>query len=48
MYYAVKAGKRLEIDALNEAVVAFARRKSLDVPVNDLMTLLSRQRRRSL
>ncbi len=40
MYYDVKAGKRLEIDALNGAVVALAREKGLHVPVNETITIL--------
>ncbi len=35
MYYDVKAGKRLEIDALNGAIVMLARQKGIPVPVNE-------------
>jgi 2-dehydropantoate 2-reductase len=38
MYYDVKAGKRLEIDALNGAVVKLAREKGIAVPVNETIT----------
>ncbi len=38
MYYDVKAGKRLEIDALNGAIVRLAREKALSVPVNETIT----------
>ncbi len=38
MYYDMKAGKRLEIDALNGAVVKLAREKQLAVPVNETIT----------
>ena len=38
MYYDVKAGKRLEIDALNGAVVRLAREKGIAVPVNETIT----------
>jgi 2-dehydropantoate 2-reductase len=40
MYYDVKAGKRLEIDALNGAMVTLAREKGMRVPVNETITLL--------
>ena len=40
MYYDVKAGKRLEIDALNGAIVTLAREKGIPVPVNETITLL--------
>jgi 2-dehydropantoate 2-reductase len=40
MYYDVKAGKRLEIDALNGAIVRLARAKDLPAPVNDTITRL--------
>ena len=40
MYYDVKAGKRLEIDALNGAIVALAGAKGIRVPVNETITLL--------
>ena len=40
MYYDVKAGKRLEIDALNGAIVRLAHEKGISVPVNDTITLL--------
>jgi 2-dehydropantoate 2-reductase len=38
MYYDVKAGKRLEIDALNGAVVRLAQAKGVAVPVNETIT----------
>ncbi len=38
MYYDVKAGKRLEIDALNGAVVKLAQEKGIAVPVNQTIT----------
>jgi 2-dehydropantoate 2-reductase len=40
MYYDMKAGKRLEIDALNGAIVRLAREKGIVVPVNETITLL--------
>jgi 2-dehydropantoate 2-reductase len=40
MYYDMKAGKRLEIDALNGAIVRLAREKGVAVPVNETITLL--------
>ena len=40
MYYDVKAGKRLEIDALNGAMVMLARENGMRVPVNETITLL--------
>ncbi len=40
MYYDVKAGKRLEIDALNGAVVRLAREKGIPAPVNETVTNL--------
>jgi 2-dehydropantoate 2-reductase len=40
MYYDVKAGKRLEIDALNGAIVMLAQEKNVSVPVNETITLL--------
>ena len=40
MYYDVKAGKRLEIDALNGAIVKLAQEKGISVPVNETMTAL--------
>jgi 2-dehydropantoate 2-reductase len=40
MYYDVKAGKRLEIDALNGAIVKLARDRGMHVPVNETITLL--------
>jgi len=40
MYYDVKAGKRLEIDALNGAVVTLAGEKGMNVPVNETVTIL--------
>ncbi len=38
MYYDVKAGKRLEIDALNGAVVDLAQKRGIAVPVNETIT----------
>lgn len=38
MYYDLKAGKRLEIDALNGAIVKLAKEKDLNVPVNETIT----------
>ncbi|MHB8845417.1 MAG: ketopantoate reductase family protein [Nitrospirota bacterium] len=40
MYYDMKAGKRLEIDALNGAIVRIARELNISVPVNETITLL--------
>ncbi len=40
MYYDVMVGKRLEIDALNGAIVNLARKKSVIVPVNETITAL--------
>ncbi len=40
MYYDVKAGKRLEIDALNGAIVGLAREKGIAVPVNETITAI--------
>jgi len=40
MFYDVKAGKRLEIDALNGAVVNLAREQGITVPVNETITAL--------
>jgi 2-dehydropantoate 2-reductase len=40
MYYDVKAGKRLEIEALNGAIVRLAREMNISVPVNETITLL--------
>jgi 2-dehydropantoate 2-reductase len=40
MYYDVKGGKRLEIDALNGAIVRLAREKGLPAPLNDAITRL--------
>jgi 2-dehydropantoate 2-reductase len=42
MYYDVKAGKRLEIDALNGAMVKLAHDKGIAVPVNETITALIR------
>ena len=42
MYYDVKAGKRLEIDALNGAIVKLAQEKGVPVPVNETVTGLIR------
>jgi len=38
MYYDVKAGKRLEIDALNGAVVKLGKEKGIAAPVNETIT----------
>lgn len=38
MYYDVQAGKRLEIDALNGAIVKLAHEKAIKVPVNETIT----------
>jgi 2-dehydropantoate 2-reductase len=40
LYYDMKAGKRLEIDALNGAIVRLAGEKGLAVPVNETVTSL--------
>lgn len=40
MYYDVKAGKRLEIEALNGAIVRLAREKGISVPMNETITAL--------
>lgn len=40
MYYDMKAGKRLEIDALNGAIVKLAHEKGIGVPVNETITAL--------
>lgn len=40
MYYDVKAGKRLEIDALNGAIVRLAREKGITVPTNETIMVL--------
>ncbi len=40
MYHDVQAGKRVEIDALNGAVVRLAREKGIDAPVNETVTRL--------
>jgi 2-dehydropantoate 2-reductase len=40
MYYDMQAGKRLEIDALNGAIVRLARELNIKVPVNETITLL--------
>ena len=40
MYYDVRSGKRLEIDALNGAVVRLAAEKGISVPVNGTITAL--------
>jgi 2-dehydropantoate 2-reductase len=44
MYYDVKAGKRLEIDALNGAIVRLAKAKGITVPVNETITKLIKAR----
>ncbi len=38
MYYDVKAGKRLEIDSLNGAIVRLAKEKGISVPINETIT----------
>jgi 2-dehydropantoate 2-reductase len=40
MYYDLKAGKKLEIDALNGAIVILAREKGISVPINETITRL--------
>ncbi len=40
MYHDMKAGKRLEIDALNGAIVRLGREKGVPVPVNETITNL--------
>ena len=40
MYYDMKASKRLEIDALNGAIMKLAAEKKISVPVNETITLL--------
>ena len=40
MYHDLKAGKRLEIDALNGAIVKLAREKGVAAPVNETITRL--------
>lgn len=42
MYYDVKAGKTLEIDALNGAIVKLAVQKGIAVPVNETITRMLR------
>jgi 2-dehydropantoate 2-reductase len=42
MYYDVKAGKRLEIDALNGAILKLGQEKGVPVPVNETITRLIR------
>ncbi len=42
MYYDVKSGKRLEIDALNGAIVKLAHEKDITVPVNETIMNLIR------
>ena len=44
MYYDVKAGKRLEIDALNGAIVRLAKEKGIAVPGNETITKLIKAR----
>jgi 2-dehydropantoate 2-reductase len=40
MLQAIEAGKRVDIDALNGAIVEFARQKNIAVPTNELLTSL--------
>jgi 2-dehydropantoate 2-reductase len=40
MYYDIKGGKRVEIDALNGAVVRLASEKGIAVPVNETITAI--------
>ncbi len=40
MYHDLKAGKKLEIDALNGAIVKLAKNKKIKVPVNETITNL--------
>jgi 2-dehydropantoate 2-reductase len=42
MYYDLKACKRVEIDALNGAVVRLAGEKGIDAPVNETIVRLIR------
>lgn len=42
MYHDVMAGKRLEIDALNGAIVLLGREKGIAAPVNDTICELIR------
>jgi 2-dehydropantoate 2-reductase len=42
MYYDLKSGKRLEIDALNGAIVKLGREKGIPVPVNETISSLIR------
>ncbi|HMK42991.1 MAG TPA: ketopantoate reductase family protein, partial [Dissulfurispiraceae bacterium] len=44
MYHDLKAGKKLEIDALNGAIVQLAREKGIAVPVNEAITDLVKAR----
>ncbi|WP_457641356.1 ketopantoate reductase family protein [Persephonella sp.] len=44
MYHDLKAGKKLEIDALNGSIVKLAREKSIKVPVNETITNLIKVR----
>ena len=46
MYYDVKAGKRLEIDALNGAIVRLAAEKGIAVPVNETITRIIKTKER--
>jgi len=38
MYHDLKAGKRLEIDAMNGAIVTRAHEKNISVPLNETIT----------
>ncbi len=42
MYYDMKAGKRLEIDALNGAIVRLGREKGISTPLNETITRIIR------
>lgn len=46
MYYDVKAGKRLEIDALNGAIVSLGKEKGIATPVNETITQIIRAKER--
>lgn len=48
MYHDLKAGKKLEIDALNGAIVKLAKEKNLEVPVNKTITNLIKTKEKLL